>query len=248
MQKIISKLLIINADDFGLNHNVNEGIIKAWQAGAIAHTTMLVKGAAADEAISFATKNRLMNVGLHLDLDEILGCIKNEPHRFCEKRLSELFNESGFIDRISYEIEEQIMLFKETSIRLTHIDGHHHLHALPEIFPIIIEKMLKYDIRSVRFSSSYDLIKHLAIEWDQPFHIEMKNLLNKNGIKVADNFLTEVNMQVAKSIKTGITELMVHPGVRETWREKELSLLTSNVWMEELKKNNICLRSFRELA
>ena len=242
------KYLIINADDFGLNQNVNEGIIKAWQVGAITHTTLLVKGVGAEEAISFAHKNRSMDVGLHLDLDEILGCIKNRPNRFCEKRLSELFNNDDFTQRVSQEIEEQILLFKETSLSLTHIDGHHHLHALRELFPIIIEKMVKHNVRSVRFSKYYDLIKYPPIKWDKTFYIEMKKQLKEKAIKVTDHFQSDINIQTAKSLRIGTTELMVHPGVGESWREKELNIITSQKWMEELKNNNINLRSFSELA
>ena len=242
------KYLIINADDFGLNQNINEGIINACQTGAITHTTLLIKGAAAKEAVSFAHDNYLTGVGLHLDLDEIFGCVKNRPYRFSRKRLSELFNKDGFIQRVSREIEEQILLFKETSLQLTHIDGHHHLHALPELFPVIIEKMVKYDIKSVRFSKYYDLIQFPPIEWDNPFYVEMKKRLNDKAIKIADYFVSAVNIQTPRSLRRGITELMVHPGMGETWREKELHLLTSPEWKEELKKNKIRLRSFSELA
>lgn len=239
------KHLIINADDFGLSHDVNAGIIKAWQEGAITDTTLLINGEAAGEAVHFALANPALGVGLHLNLDELLECVKGRADRFSPHRLNALLGNPDFLNRAGGVMVEQIRLFKATGLPLTHVDSHHHLHALPALFPLLVEKMLKESLKSVRIAPSYDLIKYPPILWDSDFYRKMKSLLKDEGIKSADHFAATMS---APMLDRGVTELMVHPGMGEAWREADLRNLLSPEWREALKKNNIRLLSFKDWA
>ena len=46
--------VIINADDFGIHTNVNQGIIAAHQQGILTSTSLLAGGPAFDEAVELA--------------------------------------------------------------------------------------------------------------------------------------------------------------------------------------------------
>lgn len=242
------KYLIVNADDFGLRDDINEGIIKGHKAGVITNATLMIMREYKREAVRLAGENPSLCVGLHLDLDELLGGTGSGPERFEMGKISEALSDGRFFREVESEIEAQIRDFKNTGLKLTHIDGHHHLHAVPEIFSLIVEKMVRHGIKTIRLSREFDLIKYPPIRWSEVFFAEMKELLRKNNIKVADHFVTGWQPYNIKDINDGVTELMVHPGIKEEWRVKELDTLTSPEWMETLMANDIKLISFRDLV
>ena len=242
------KFLIINADDFGLSAAVNEGIIRAFEAGGITNATLMVKREAAGEAVRFAKSNPSLPLGLHLDLDELLGQGEKGDERFNIDRINSMLEDRTFFKELSLEIDEQIGDFKERGLKLTHIDGHHHLHAIPRIFQLLIEKMTDHGIRTVRLSQRFDLVRYPPIEWDKPFFKEMKSLLKQKGIIYTDHFITGWQPYDLHRMRDGVTELMTHPGINEDWRIDELATLTSKEWPAALKEQGIVLTSFRELA
>ena len=242
------KYLIINADDFGLSAPVNEGIIRAFKAGGITNATLMVKRASAGEAVRFAKDNPSLPLGLHLDLDDLLGGAEQGDERFNLDRINAMLKDECFFKELALEIDEQINAFKETGLELTHIDGHHHLHAIPRIFPLLIEKMAGHGIKTVRLSQKFDLVKYPPIEWDDIFFKDMKALLKQNGIIYADHFITGWQPYDLQKMADGVTELMSHPGITEQWRIDELNTLTSGEWAGALDEQGIVLTSFRELA
>ena len=242
------KQLIINADDFGLSASINEGIIRAFRAGGITNATLMIKRASAGEAVRFAKDNPSLPLGLHLDLDDLLGGNKQGDERFNLDLIETKLKDESFFKELGLEIDEQINAFKETGLELTHLDGHHHLHAIPRIFPLLIEKMAEHGIKTVRLSQKFDLLKYPPIEWDDIFFKEMKALLKQHGIIHADHFITGWQPYDLHKLDRGVTELMTHPGTTEKWRIEELSTLTSNKWAASLREQGITLTSFKELA
>ncbi len=61
------KYLIINADDFGMSHEINRGVLKAIKKGIVKSVSLLPNFPGTKEAISIAKKNKL-DVGLHINL------------------------------------------------------------------------------------------------------------------------------------------------------------------------------------
>lgn len=242
------KYLIVNADDFGLSDYINEGIVRGHKAGAVTSATLMIKREFARDAVSLARENTNLCVGLHLDLDDLLGKDETGPERFGMERISRMLSSSSFLKEVEAEIDAQIRSFKNTGLELTHIDGHHHLHAIPELFPLIVNKMVSYGIKTIRFSREFDLIKYPPIGWDKQFFHEMRSLLERHRIRVADHFVTGWQPYDLRSIGEDVTELMVHPGTKEDWRIKELETLESREWIDAVKAGGIRLISFRDLA
>ncbi len=242
------KYLIVNADDFGLSDYINEGIIKAHRVGAVTSTTLMVKREFARDAVRLARENPSLCVGLHLDLDYLLGRDEKGTDRFGMERISRMLADKRFSDEVEAEIDAQIRAFKDSGLQLTHIDGHHHLHAIPELFPLIVDRMVHYGIKTIRFSKEFDLIKYPPIKWDTDFFEEMKGLLKENSIMVADHFVTGWQPYDLANIAAGVTELMTHPGTREEWRVSELTTLTSREWSDAIRANDIKLISYRDLS
>ncbi|MDH4100448.1 MAG: ChbG/HpnK family deacetylase [Nitrospirota bacterium] len=242
------KWLIVNADDFGISEHVNEGILRAHQAGAITNATLMIRRPCASRAVSYALKHPSLCVGLHLDLDHLLGRDETGAERFGMERLSLMLADRKFFRDVEQEVDNQIKAFLESGLPLTHIDGHHHLHALPDLFPMIVDRMVKHGIRTIRFSRSFDLVKYPPIEWDEGFYREMEALLKRHKIRYADHFVTGWQPYDLTSIGDGVTELMTHPATREEWRVRELETLTDESWREGIKAHGIQLASFGDLG
>src|SRR6267143_1995910 len=63
-----ARRLIVNADDFGRSHAINEAVVRAHREGILTAASLMVNGQAADEAIELARQNPQLGVGLHVSL------------------------------------------------------------------------------------------------------------------------------------------------------------------------------------
>ncbi len=61
-----AKLLIINGDDFGMNHSTNVGTIAALKSGVLTSATVMVPCPWFPMAADFSSKQPKANVGVHL--------------------------------------------------------------------------------------------------------------------------------------------------------------------------------------
>ncbi|VDZ88607.1 protein YdjC [Lelliottia amnigena] len=64
----MDKLLIVNADDFGLSKGQNYGIVEACRHGVVTSTTALVNGEAVEHAAALAREWPGLGVGMHFVL------------------------------------------------------------------------------------------------------------------------------------------------------------------------------------
>src|ERR1039457_2620927 len=60
--------LIVNADDFGRSHSINEAVVRAHQEGILTSASLMVNEPGLDEAVALARENPKLGVGLHLTL------------------------------------------------------------------------------------------------------------------------------------------------------------------------------------
>jgi chitin disaccharide deacetylase len=131
-----TRVLIINADDFGMNHSSNEGTYKALKSGAVTSATIMVCCPWFEAAADFARKNPKANLGVHTTLTSewshykwgpVLGC-SVVPSLCTEKGY---FNEDVFtiyalsnLDEAEKELRAQIDKAIAAGIDITHIDSH----------------------------------------------------------------------------------------------------------------------------
>jgi predicted glycoside hydrolase/deacetylase ChbG (UPF0249 family) len=64
----LSKRVIVTADDFGLTVAVNQGVEQAHREGILTAASLMVGGAAADDAVERARRLPTLRVGLHVVL------------------------------------------------------------------------------------------------------------------------------------------------------------------------------------
>lgn len=140
----MQRLLIVNADDFGLSKGQNYGIIDACNNGLVTSTTALVNGAAAEHAAALSRGCPALSVGMHfvLTLGESLTTM---PELTPEGRFSKAIwqkAEQGDLplDEIAGELEAQFNRFVSLfGYEPAHIDSHHHVHMMAQIFPLVAD-------------------------------------------------------------------------------------------------------------
>jgi hopanoid biosynthesis associated protein HpnK len=157
----MSALLIVNADDFGMNHAVNAAVLKALRTGVLTSASLMVTGRAAGEAVRLARENPQLAVGLHVAVGDARSALSRELIPGLVDKNSR-FHPSPVICGLKYtfdrrcrsvlrkEIEAQFHAFAETGLPLSHVDGHQHLHAHPAVLPIVLDLAKAHGAKGIR--------------------------------------------------------------------------------------------------
>ncbi|NXQ44896.1 YDJC deacetylase, partial [Catharus fuscescens] len=250
--RMLQVKLIITGDDFGYCPRRNQGIVECFLAGAISNVSLLVNGSAAADAAKLARRHNIP-IGLHANLSE------GSP--VCEvlKTNSSLLNQDGFfhgkmgfrtalskgllnMSEVKQELKAQVELFHELTGHLPpHMDGHQHVHVLPEVRHVFAEVLEEYGIQYTRVPIEPGLHNcdwippslmdfYLGVEEDS---FNTVDVFTKHGIRWPDIYIGLSTMGRNMSVSSirsaldsavlqlraraapssaGTIELMVHPG------------------------------------
>jgi chitin disaccharide deacetylase len=155
--------LIVNADDFGRSHPINQAVIRAHREGILTTASLMVNESGFDEAVKLAKENPKLGVGLHLVLlqghsslppEKIPGLV-NSRGEFpnCPVGVGmKYFLRRDLREQLCAEIHAQFDKFHSTGLTLDHVNGHLHLHLHPVIFKILMEDSEKLGIRHLRLT------------------------------------------------------------------------------------------------
>jgi len=247
------KRLIVNADDFGLTVGVNRAIIECHVCGIVTSTSILANGVAFEPAVAAAKAHANLGVGVHLNLSE--GCPVSAPSNVPSLLNSGEFFVSGArrqgerilrgranLNEVERELRSQIEKVRAAGIRITHLDGHQHLHLLPRVFSIVIKLAHEFGIAAIRCSHErYASALHLMCrnKLSSPTVLKqfltgralavlssgMRQGLRHSGLRCPDHFFgfTQTGFLDATALKgilqhlpQGTSELMCHPGYSDT--------------------------------
>jgi len=235
------KRLIVNADDFGMTHGINRGIIEANGKGIVTAASIMVTGWAFDEAVQLARENPNLDIGLHLSLT-VGRPASNDPavHRYLTSHGTfRLGNRDLLIKLILHnilpsvpyrEIEAQFKKAIDTRLPITHIDGHESIHLFPGIREIVFQLMERYGIPFMRLS--YERIGLRRVwklrRWKKAlvnlFGLLHQRQIRRRGIRTTDYYYgtfdagylgKEKLMATISNLREGTSEIMCHPGYRD---------------------------------
>ena len=237
-----ARQLIVNGDDFGLNSQVNEGIILAGTEGVLTSCSWLANGSAAEEAARLARECPRLEVGVHLTLvqgrpllpAETVGSLARGPagefppsfHRVLPALLR------GGIDlgEVRREWAAQIEKALALGLRPTHLDSHQHLHIWPTLLPLAIDLAKEYGLPALRVPDEPWWIWR---PWAGPARLLARNALSvlatrarravrRHGLWCPDHFrgmlaggrLRRIELAgIIESLPLGVTEIMCHPAI-----------------------------------
>jgi predicted glycoside hydrolase/deacetylase ChbG (UPF0249 family) len=246
-----ARILIVNADDFGLTGGVSRGILEAHRAGIVTSTTVMVNRPIAPVLLEELRASAL-GVGLHLNLTlgppvsspgrvpslvDAHGVFLRDPHEVVAR---------ARVDEARIELGTQIDVFRRLMGRFpTHLDTHHHVGARAPILDLVLDfaAAIKVPVRS-----QDDRVRTAA---------------RRRRLRTPDHFIGDAGAEAywmaeraldhLASLAAGVTEAMTHPGYYDEdlagsrygrQRDVELAGLTDSRVREAIAREGIRLAHF----
>ena len=241
---MMSRKIIINADDFGLCRGVNEAVAEAHTAGVLTSATIMANMPAVDEALEMAKKMPALGVGVHLNVtsgkplstDPVVKILTDADgnFRYSVAKLAVAAVVSKKIRQaIEAELSVQISSLISKGITPTHLDSHKHFHCLPGVWRLVCRLAEKFNIPAIRWP--YEPGTLCGGDWPR---VEMQDkiralIVRQMALKCQDidaRFIAtdiffglvhtgRINdnfwAELSQTQFAGIAEVMTHPGYTE---------------------------------
>jgi predicted glycoside hydrolase/deacetylase ChbG (UPF0249 family) len=264
------KRIIVNADDYGLCHEISSGIVAAAIHGIVTATSVVsvgedyAKGRGDLRESGLDTGIHLTFVGGETPLTGPIGGLVDASGNFLQdytrvipKILAGQFDAGA----LRNELMLQTARLHEDGFLVSHIDAHQHLHVLPPIVPIVAEIATRFQIPWVRRPMSRRWnIQGMGINF---FSRLAARRFKRIGLRMTDHFegfdvSGSLDQKALQSIldraAPGTTELMTHPGINGTayqgWKldwANEHRALTSQATHMLIRSKRILLTNFRDI-
>jgi chitin disaccharide deacetylase len=261
-----ARLLLVNADDFGMYPAINEGVVRAFKAGIVRSTSLMVPCPGAAQAIRRLTDNPEVRFGVHLSVIRDIETYRWGPLA-PKERVPSLLDEGGSFydtgrmsemlgrakpDELEVEFRAQIEGVLGAGLAPTHLDW----HCLGDggrgdIFDLTLGLAHEYGLALRAASSPY------------------RDRLRRQGLPAADHDLLDsftVSLaekpacyaRMLRELPAGLSEWAVHPGLDDPasralnprgWRVRrtDLDFLVSPQAREVIREEGIVLLGYAPL-
>jgi predicted glycoside hydrolase/deacetylase ChbG (UPF0249 family) len=165
----VTRLLIVNADDYGLTTGVSRAILRAHREGIVTSTSALALGPAFAATAGWLADVPDLGVGVHLAI------VGEDPPLLSAAEIPSLVDRRGRLrlswrqllpraatGRVDVADVERVMGAQLDAItaavgadRLTHVDTHQHLHLWPAIGKVVVGLAQRAGIPAVRVTRSF---------------------------------------------------------------------------------------------
>lgn len=235
-------LLIVNADDLGLDVRTTDAILSCYRAGRVTSASAMVWMADSRRAASLVGEHGIP-VRLHLNLTEpftdplVPADVKQRQAEvagyFRHSRLAYWISSPRHQSLIEHCIEDQLQAFTELyGEPPRELDGHNHVHTC---LNVLLARSLR-DVSAMRATFTFmPGEKSLAKRWVRA----IANRILRRRFRSTRRFISlgnaearvDCNDLAGKVAQARITsvELMAHPGV-----EAEYVFLMSRAWMKAI--------------
>ena len=276
--------LIVTGDDFGSSHEVNAAIIEAHAHGVLTSASLMVCGGAFEEAVALAKQNLRLAVGLHLTIscEKAVSSPGTIPQVVCKdgRFPGNLWQagcryslKSAVRRQIALEIRAQLERFRATGLRLSHVDGHQHMHLVPAILDALVSLAPEFGIRSIRLPREEF---GLAVRLDpsgfstkalHQFYVRMLRPVNERQLRAAGIFYADrvygflqtgkvterYLLDLIPRIRHRAVEIYAHPTLspiseRLGASRSQLDALLSPRVREALEAAGFCLSTYDEMS
>ena len=268
------KRLILTADDFGAEPQVNEAVEIAHRNGLLRSASLMVAAPAAEDAAERARRMPKLAVGLHVVLVNGRptlppGCVPDlvdDDGRFLHDLGAagvRFFFRPRARRQLADEITAQFDAFTRTGLRLDHVDAQNHMHVHPTVFALIVKIGRRYGMRAIRIPRE----PRGGTRSVAPWLALMRARARRAGI-LCNDYVFGVNdagamteprvLEMLEALPEGVTEMVFHAATRPLespdrgaegfrWQE-ELAALTSDRVRDAISAQGIALTTYGELA
>jgi len=261
-----ARLLLINADDFGMCHAINDAIFRTLTDGLVRSTTLMVPCPWALHAMHLLREHPEIPFGVHLTAicdpvnyrwgpltptEKVPSLIDETGYFYSFERMPELLAQAK-LDELEAEFRAQIEAVLAAQLKPTHLDWH----------------CLRFGGRAEIF----DLMLALAKEYGLALRVVGRHLIEqvqRQGLPSNDyDFLDSFGLdlvdksarygQLLRELPVGLSEWAVHPGLDNTElqaiqpdgrqvRQTDYDFLMSQAAQDIVKEEGIILLDYRPL-
>lgn len=261
-----ARLLIINADDFGMCHSVNEAITGTLQEGIVHSTTLMVPCPWALHALHFITDHPEISFGIHLTVISEWVDYRWRPVT-ARENVPSLVNKAGYfynfeqmpqflsqvsLGELEMEFRAQIEVVLAAGLKPTHLDWHClRLSGRPDILELMLALAREYGLA----------LRVMGQAWIEK--VQSRGLPT-NDYDFLDSYLLDPITKAARfaellrKLPAGLSEWAVHPGLNNSElqaidpggsfiRQTDFDFLTSQQAKDVVKEEGIVLLDYRAM-
>jgi predicted glycoside hydrolase/deacetylase ChbG (UPF0249 family) len=266
-----ARVLILNADDFGMCHDQNEGVIRGLTDGLFTSSTILVTCPWFEEAAEFARTNPAADLGVHLTLTAEWDRYKWGPV-LGRRAVPSLVDERGYLwqtvaqvyeharlDEAEAELHAQIEKALAAGIDATHLDSHmgtlqlradyHEIYVrLADEYQVPIRLVSRRLMSTEGMGAILDLLDRFGVV--TPDHLVFHG---PSSVGETESYWTNL----IRTLQPGVTEILCHPALARDelkscahdafQREADLRYFTSEKARRLILDEGVELIGFRRL-
>jgi len=261
--------VIVNADDFGLSEGVSRGIVRGMREGVVTSTSIMGNMPDLAQHIGLLHEVEAAGLGIHLTLSagrpllspkHVPSLVDREGGFRRDYHMAARLAETAHVEP---EWRAQIERILALGVQATHLDSHHHVHHAPKLMALAIKLAKEYGIPCIRRLTVRDVWRE-AHPWrhamELPSIAVSQHIAAGSGLCFPHGVLSLHERLLTKlsRLTDGTYEVFCHPGRVDDAlcklsslryeRERELELLISAELRDGLKRLDIKLITYRELA
>jgi len=268
-----ARLLVIHADDLGMNHSVNRATLEALEKGWVTSASILVPCPWFPEVVAWARQHPDADLGIHQALNSEWTSFRWGPVSSKDKVPSLLDSDGYFpldtpavtqnskLSEVEEELRAQIDRAKEAGIHLTHLDTHMGaLFGSADLFSLYQKMGYTYRLPILQARAG----THAPPEGVSP---PAEEVLVEKVIEIEPGVTagswTSWYREQLKSLGPGVYEVIVHlaydddemrgatydhPDWGSAWRQRDLDMVKSPEFHQFLKEQGFVLTGWGELA
>jgi hypothetical protein len=216
-----ARLLILNADDFGMCHSINEAIFQTLKEGLVRSTSLMVPCPWALHAMHFLADHSEIPFGVHLTAicdsddyswgpvtpkDQVPDLVNQAGNFYSFEDFHSVLNQPS-LDQLEVEFRAQIETVLAIGLKPTHLDWHAlRFGSRTDILELMIRLAKQYGLALRLIGRSF--IEKLQ---NQGFPTIDDDFLDSSSIAPSTKYNRYV--QLLRELPPGSSEWAVHPGL-----------------------------------
>lgn len=261
-----ARLLIINADDFGMCHSTNTAIFRTLTEGVVCSTTLMVPCAWSPQAMQLLAQNSTLQFGVHLTTicdgmnyrwrpltgkDKVPSVVDETGYFYAFDRMDEFFAQVK-LGELELEFRAQIETVLAAGLKPTHLDWHAlRIAKKPELFDVMLKLAREYGL-ALRVRE-----RHL-IETVQRQGLPVNDFDFLDSYFLGSNGKLDRYIELLRGLPEGLSEWAVHPGLADdeliaieadgaAVRHADMECMISPFMREVIQQEGISLINYKTL-
>ena len=261
-----ARLLLVNADDFGMYESINAAVVTAFKEGIVRSTSLMVPCPGAEQAIRLLRENPGLPFAVHLSVirdighydwgplaarEDVPSLLDGDGKLFRLERMAELLARAT-LDDLETEFRAQINAVLAAGLEPTHLDWHClHSGGRSDVFDMTFGLARDYGL-ALRVGSRPFIDQ---VQRQGPPSVD-HDLLDSFSLSLVDK--SARCAQMLRDLPAGLTEWAVHPSLGtptsqtldpDGWqvRRTDFDFLVSPPAREIIQQEGITLIDYRPL-